>query len=134
MFKYLKVSSNKRGSLLVEALLTISILSIGLTVIIRSLVSSLRATAYSADYSLAVILLENEMSDLRQKGFIKDSVDMEDIFPEPYEKFFYRLETKKAAGEFTSGSLNEVKLTVFWRSGPKERSISAVTYLPQPPV
>ncbi|HOW35223.1 MAG TPA: hypothetical protein PL155_02250 [Candidatus Omnitrophota bacterium] len=124
---------SKKGSLLVEALLTISILSIGLTVVIRSLVSSLKATAYSADYSMAVILLGNEMSDLRQKGFIKDSIDIEDIFPEPYEKFFYRLETKKVVSESTSGLLNEVKLTVFWRSGPKERSISAVTYLLQPP-
>ena len=129
MFRYLISKLNRKGSLLVEALLAISILSIGLTLIIQSFLSSVRATVYAADYSLATILLENKMSDLIEKGFIGDSIDEEGFLEGPNEKFRYHLETHNMETQGGSANLNQVKLSILWSSGRKTNSILLTTYL-----
>ena len=120
---------HKKGSLLIEALLAITILSIGLTMIIQSYLSGFRAALYTQDYSTAAILLENKMVNLMQVGFIGESVDEEGVFPEPYGKFRYRLETRNAKNEVGTGSLNEVLLRVSWASGKRNNAMSLATYL-----
>ena len=60
----------KRGSFLVEVLLTVVILSVSLTIIIQSLVSSLRAISYSANYSSAILSAENKMFELLQQAHL----------------------------------------------------------------
>ena len=55
---------SKRGSLLLEVLLSIVILSTSVTVIIQAMTSSLRAMAYSVQYAKIANVLENEMIDL----------------------------------------------------------------------
>jgi len=94
MCKYLISRRNNKGLFLVEVLLTVALLSVGLTFIIRSYVSGLRASVYTTDYSMATILLENKMSDLIQRGFIEDGLREEQYFEKPYEKFKYELEVQ----------------------------------------
>lgn len=118
-----------RGALLVEALLAVMILSIGLTVIIRSLMTSLRATSYTADYSMAVFLLEDKINGLMQNGFIEDGHSEEENLEAPFEKFVYRIEAHNIKDADKPGNLNQVELSLSWPSGRKMRKIFLTTYL-----
>ena len=64
MKKKRPANTGKRGSILLEALLSVLIISVSITTIIQSMVSSLRATVFSVDYSKATLLMENKMNDL----------------------------------------------------------------------
>ena len=129
MSGYLISRLNKRGSLLIEALLAISILSIALTLIVNSFLSSFRASVYAKDYTLATILLENKLCELKEKGFIADGVHEEENFAQPHEKFRYHLESKNVNNDDQRGVFNEVKLSVTWPSGRRSNNITLVTYL-----
>ena len=119
----------RKGFLLVEVLLTILILSVGLTAVISSYVAAWRATIYSSDYSFATLLLSNTMSNLLQRRFIEAGLNETGVFAEPYEKFGYTLTTHTIADGNETGLLNEVAVTVSWASGAKEKNITATTYL-----
>jgi len=120
---------NYKGFLLIEVLMTVSILSVVLTMIVRSHMAALHASTYTEEYSTAVLLLENKMTELMQKGFIARDLEKQDDFEPPYQEFSYLLKTKKDENSETSDNLNEVTLTLFWPSGNSERKISATTYL-----
>lgn len=128
-YKPLILKWNKKGSLLVEALLTIVIMSVGLTFIIQSFLSSFRASAQVEDYASASVLLENKMNDLMQFGFIAGDTDEEGVFPEPYEKFRYHLKTENIKDVDQEGLLNRISLEVLWSSGKKKRAVALTTYL-----
>ena len=129
MSRFMISNCRNRGSVLIEALLTVSILAIGLTVVIQSFLSSLRANVSVRDYSIAMILLESKMSELLLNGFIDDNVIKEESFMAPYQKFRYQLQTHTANLTTTNADLNEVQLKVSWLSGHKRNSIPATTYL-----
>ncbi len=124
--RYLK---NKRGSLLIESLLSTVILSVSLTLIIQSLTSSLRSVVYSAEYTNAVMLLENKMFEIVKQGFIQKDLRQEEQLPEPNERYKISLETGNAASGNIPSSMNEVKLSIAWNSGRRTNNISLVTYL-----
>lgn len=111
-----------KGSLLLEALLTVVILSTSLTFIIQGLTASQRAVVYSTDYIMAGMLLENKLFELIQNGSIAAYLSQEEGFPAPYERFQYFLETRPWQGE-DSQNLNEVILTVSWQKGKKKSQI-----------
>ena len=120
-----KIWVNNRGSFLVEILLAVSILAVGLTIIIYSFVSGLRAVVYTKYYSLAMILMENKMSELMQEGSIPASLSEEKTFEPPYERFSYELKTESGP---EAAIFNKVFLRCFWQSGKKTSSISLATY------
>lgn len=120
---------NSKGYVLIEALLATVILSVSLTLIIQSFLSSLKASVYSAGYSTAVLLLENKMSELMQRGFVEESFSEEGTFLEPYEKYEYAIKTEQISDEPSSEMLHDVTLDVFWKSGKKKNKISLTTYL-----
>jgi len=120
-----KFLRNSRGSFLIEILLSISILAVGLTIIISSFLSGLRAIVYAKDYSLAMILMENKMSKLMQEGFISASLSEEKTFEAPYERFSYELKTENGP---EAAIFNKIFLRCFWQSGKKTNSISLSTY------
>lgn len=62
---FLKLKTKERGSMLLEALLSTIILSASITIIIYSMISSLRASKYTADHSVALILTDNKINNLR---------------------------------------------------------------------
>lgn len=114
--------------LLLEALLTIVILSGTLSVLVESLVSGLRATLVDADYTKAAWLAENKMFDLLVKKTIAPDHQEQGIFPDFSEKYHYAITTqpREIAPKFIS---SEVALKVFWPSGRKNREVSDIVCL-----
>lgn len=129
MSRCMTLKSNKKGTLLLEVLLTVSIMAVGLTAIIYSYLSSFRACAYTADYSLAAILLESKMNDLLYRRFIEDSRSEDGIFPDPYQRFRYHLSTRNLNQDGKLGDLNEATLGIAWDSGRRKNNIVLTTYL-----
>lgn len=120
---------NQKAALLVEVLLTVSILSVGLVYIVRSYVSSLRASKRSQEYSLAALLLKNTATDFLKKGFIGHDFMEKGSFQEPHDHFSYEVTTRKAELQRSSENLNEVYLSVFWPSGRQQLEISGKFFL-----
>lgn len=118
----------RKGSLLLEALLTVVILSVSITLIIQSMTSSLRASVYSADYTKAALLMENKMFELLQDGFIESGRRVEGSFDKPFEKFRYLVTTKAESRESLS-KINNVDMEITWNTGSKENRISLQTLL-----
>ena len=121
--------ANHKGSLLLEALLVIIILSISLTLIIQSFVSSLRASVFSSDYSKVAILADNKMFDLMSRRFFPRDLDEEGRFASPMDKFKYQWEASNISAGSDDGGIHEVFLDIAWSSGKKTKKVSLVTYL-----
>jgi len=121
-------SINKTGSLLVEALLAVVILSVCLTVIIQSLTTSLRATIYSEDYSKMIVLLENKLVDLIAKEGIADGYSEEGSFDDE-GRYRFSVETTDTALDQLKDPLNQVEVKAIWGEGSKTKNISVVIYL-----
>ena len=127
MFEVLK-KNKKRGSLLLEAILSIVILSISITVIIQSMTSTLRANMYSSDFTQAILLGENKIVELIQKGFVESGLREKGEFEDSHLQYKYFLMTDPAQ---TTGKdkINFVDLDVTWKSGSKVNKIKLETYL-----
>lgn len=123
-----KFSPQKQGSLLVEALLSVVILSVSLTLIIEGMTTSLRSTVYISDYTTALLLLENKMFDLIQKGYVEANLQEEQEFPSPFERFKSRLITLPLDDQ-SGGSINQLKLSLDWTSGRRNNHVSIESYL-----
>ena len=129
MFTSWTINWNKRAITLLEVMITIIILSFGLTLIIRSFMMSLRASHLAKDYTIASLLIEEKMWELERVGSVEADLDEEGEFPEPNNKFKYRLETQKKTETEEAATLNNVKLTVSWQQANKSNSISVATLL-----
>lgn len=118
----------KKGALLLEVLLSVVILSAGLTVMIQAMTSSLRSQVYSTDYTAAVILLENEMFDLLIKGSAASDFSREGTCPPPYEKYRYQIDARPstATGRET---MSEAAAQVSWTSGRRNNNVTLETLL-----
>jgi hypothetical protein len=110
-------------------MLTVIILSVGLTLILRSFSTSLNATKSAQHYTTASLLIEDKMWELENKGVIDADLDEEGQFPEPYQKFNWHLTTKDKQIQSQAGKINEVKLVIFWQEGKRKGSTSVTTYL-----
>ena len=114
------------GSILIEVLLTIVILSISLTVIIQSLLSSLRAIAYSSQYTQALMVVDSKMFEVMEDFYTPDNFFAEGNLPVPYEDYKYVLTAEDRGAEMT---LSEVKLEASWPSGSNRKTLAVETYL-----
>lgn len=120
---------NKKGAFLLEALMIVVILSISLTSIIGALVSSLRASVYSADYTKAVLLAENKLFSLMKNMSIEESFKGEGSFDVPFDKFRYQVQSQGVAFNEHCDFLQEVHVNVLWSTGSKEGFLSLTTLL-----
>ncbi|MBM3251332.1 MAG: hypothetical protein FJZ11_00925 [Candidatus Omnitrophica bacterium] len=123
------ITRDKKGFLLVEVLITVVVLSVGLVMITRSFMVSLRALEIIGQYQEARSLIEEKLLDLEVKDAIEADLKVEENFPEPYEKFSYKLETKNIEEEQNKMALNNVLLSMAWLAQEEKRGISIVTYL-----
>ena len=126
---------SKRGSLLLEALVVIVILSAGLTVIIQSLLSCLHAVAYGADFSRAAFLADNKMFNVLVVKNSDTGLSEEGTFSSPFEGYRYEIQEdakKKEDGETVEDPLRKVRLTISWPSGRGDRDILVETYISDP--
>jgi prepilin-type N-terminal cleavage/methylation domain-containing protein len=120
------IIKDREGFILIEVLVTVVILSIGLTLITRSMMMSLQALDVIEQYMRGYLLLERKILELEIGGVIEADLDIEENFSEPYEEFRYRLETQNIDED---GLLNQVRLSVDWPTKRERRQISIVTYL-----
>lgn len=111
-----------RGFLLVELMVTISILSIGLLFVISSFTRSIRAMALSMDYFKANLLLENKLFELYNTEITEGSSDGE--FPDFNKRFSWNLGVTK-----TEDLINEVILKVLWKEKNIEQDVSIATLM-----
>lgn len=128
MWNFLIIKKNK-GLLLFEVMLTIIILSVGLTLILRSFYSSLNATKIAQYYTTAALLIEDKMWELENEGVVAVDLDQEGQFSAPDQQFNWHLETKDKEVQEQNGKLNEVKLSVWWQEGKRKGNIFVTTYL-----
>ena len=131
----IKIPSSSRGSLLLEALLVIVILSIGLTFIIQSLSSSLRALAYSRSFDQAAFLIDNKFSEILLKNHLGQNVEDSGAFDSPFENFHFKTTTASVSLQSdaaASESLRQVNLTLNWPSGKNTQEITSSLLLFNP--
>ncbi len=122
-------NKNKKAFLLLEVLLTITILAAGLTLLVRSFLTSLQAGKLSSDYIQAQLLLENNLSNFEIQGEVDDSLNLEETLKAPNEKFKFKLTTHNVNLNNQPGPFNSVNAYIAWTAQGKNKSISVSTYL-----
>ena len=120
--------NNNRGSFLLEALLSIVILSVSLTLMIESMTAGLRAIHYTSEYTIAQILLDNKLQELLQKGSVDPQQNKTQSFAPPFDRYEYSLQTPATDDSGGSG-LVKVQAGISWVSGKRKNNLSAQTYL-----
>jgi Tfp pilus assembly protein PilV len=118
----------QRGSILIEVLLSVVILGVSLTVVLRSLMTSLRAVDLAADYTRGLILAENKMTEYVDKN-PEGNFYKKDVCEKSTDRFFCTVDITKQDFSDESGGLSRLDLTVSWPSGRSRKEISLVTYL-----
>lgn len=121
----------RRGSLLIEVLLSVVILSTALTLMIQSLTASLRALQYGAGYTTALILLDNQMGELLRKGTVKPGLrETKDLIDPGGSTALYHYSLRTEPSDIAvDKTINQLDATVTWRSGKKDNQIAVTTFL-----
>ena len=115
----LLTGKNKKGILLLEVLVSVTILSVCLVLIISSFTRSIRAIDLSEDYFRAGLLLEEKIFEVSYS-------DIEEGFSEgKYSDFSWAMDIAKAEEDF----FHEVSLKFSWDQGSKEHDFAIFTYL-----
>ena len=112
-----------KGFLLVEVMVSISILSIGLLLVLNSFFRSIKAVEVSRDYFKAGLLLENKIYELLNKG------TEEGVWEGSFDDFNKRFSWNLDARTIEESPLNESNLKVSWGGKDKEKDISISTYI-----
>ena len=110
---------------LLELIITIAILSAGITVILQAIAISSRTTGLSGDMVKAVFIAEDKLQEIdfkEKKGLIKQ---------EPYESKgeFEKFKWKNILGFDTDLSLYNMNFVVNWQRSNKTQEINVRTYL-----
>lgn len=114
---------NRFGFLLLEVLVSVTIISVGLAYIVRSFSSATRAIETSRHLLKSVSLAENMMWDMEARGAMDKGWDS-GRFKED-NNFFWEVETRT----LKDVPLNQVSLKINWK-GPREKQrVSLDTYL-----
>ena len=118
---------NRKGYLLLEAVASIAIVAIGLTVILRSFSSSLRASRISEEYFEASLALQEKLCQLEEKEKLEGGIAAGN-WNEGLSGTPYSIETRIAR---ISGldPLNEVTALISWKTKERNERIKVGTYL-----
>lgn len=82
-----------KGFTLLEVMVALAILGVGLAIVIQAMGLSLRAGRRSRELSVATLLLEDRLSEIRREGF-PDEGSSEGVFPPPYDNLRWTAEVK----------------------------------------
>jgi len=129
-------SKDKKGYLLIEALFAVIILSVGISVIIKSMTMSLKALNYSSLYMDALILADNKMFEYLRTGFIEAGINEKRQLPYPNAKYKYFLNSSifensllRQENDTMENNINTVELQLRWDSKGKVKNLTLMTYL-----
>ncbi len=134
-----RYAQRKTGFLLFEVMVTVAILSLGLTLILRSFTTSLQAARTSQDYMRACLLLEEKLWELEEEAEATRKLTTRPSrgnFLASNErdrwrrKFSWQIFTEDLRDEEGKDTyLDKVKVTVAWKEGRGERKAWLTTYL-----
>ena len=102
-----------------EVLLAVAILSLGLAALIHTFSTSLWATQSSHNLTLATLLSQEKLAELKQEGFPSPGLVSGGF--EDYPNFNWEIEVNSTEMD----NLVEVRVTIFWqeRSSRKEMEV-----------
>ena len=125
--------TNKNGSILLEVLLTIIVIAVGLTLVVSSYLSGYRAMRINADSSLAVLWLDDKMTELSYKGILPDqpAVSPDAQASSLPEKFKFDENIAPISGPL-AGDISALSLSLSWKTSGKPSNLSLTTYLFNP--
>ncbi len=115
--------NNRRGFLLLEVLVSITIIAVGLVYVIRSFSSSTRAIETAAHFLKSVSLIEEKLWEIEAEGSIEEGRD-EGRFEED-EEYGWVLE----AEGLEDIPINRLELKVEWEGPGRRQRVSIETYL-----
>jgi type II secretory pathway pseudopilin PulG len=118
-----------RGFLLLEVILTVTILSVGLVLVLRSFTTSLRTLKVSQGLLIANLLLEQKIWQKREEASRIEGIipeDEEDEFASPFGAFSYKINFTE---QEDFDSLYTGTFEVFWRQRKKQYKTSCITYM-----
>lgn len=110
-----------RGFLLLEIMISISVLSIGILLILNSFVNLIRSIELSKDYFKAGLMLEEKLTE------VYNSDIEEGLSGGEFSGFDNRFSWDMNVIESEDGSCKEVSLKVSWRERGKEKDLSVST-------
>ncbi|MBL7068661.1 MAG: type II secretion system protein [Candidatus Omnitrophica bacterium] len=121
----LKRKRNKRlGFLLLEVLVSVTMISVGLIYVVRSFSASTRAITTSAKFLNSVSMLEEKLWELEAKGAIERGRYRGSITTD--DEYSWEAEVEG----LENAPINSLKLKVGWKGPQKRRQgISIETYL-----
>ncbi len=123
----------RSGFSLVELMIAVSILSIGIVVVLTSFLNSAYLLDSLQNRIMSLNFLDAKISDLRQKaveeGGVEPDSSQEEIALGNHSATF-KLEIQPLDDEGLKDYINEVKLSLSWQEGTKNKDESLVTYLP----
>ena len=121
------------GFLLIELIVAVSILSIGLVFVLRSLLTASSASNIIADKIAAIELLETrlaEIEELAEQGALKDGNDTIDVMLGDRKAQISLQITPLGTGDDKEENKEEIKMidaSVSWKSGGKDMDESLKT-------
>ncbi|MFH0771646.1 MAG: hypothetical protein V1933_03405 [Candidatus Omnitrophota bacterium] len=119
---------NKKGYLLLEAVVSIAVVAIALVVILRSFASSLRASKISQEYFSATLFLNNKLCELEQKVRLKGGLNTSDSKEGEIPGTGYKLNVSiEDLGEIEN--LASVKAVIFWENLRRREKIEVETFM-----
>jgi len=116
---------DRGGSILLEALLAVSIISISLVLIIQAYGTTLKASFLTVDYSRAILLAENYFA---QMLFMKEVVEPKSADEQEFFEGFALTVEENKPDINPVGELNQVMLHLTWKTGQKTRDLSFETF------
>lgn len=115
----------REGIILLEVIVSLSILSFGLLALTRSFSGSLRAASYIHDHTLAALLAQREMAGILSNPYLSTGITTGD-FGDEYPRYRWRREITS-----TAGKMNQVTVTVFWERREKKSRFTLDTLTPK---
>lgn len=119
------IRDTRYGFLLFEIMVAVTILSIGLTLILRSFTTTIDAVRVSQDHTRAILLLEQKVFELERVGFAAPGTSS-GKFKGALQMFEWELEST----ELEEVPLNQVTMSVKWQTTRRPQKVSVVTFLP----
>lgn len=117
-------SRPRKGSLLLEAILSVLIMSVCLVLVIQGFMTVVRATRESDGYARAVFVGENMIFALMQTMTTTAPWNADEIPRDPNQTIRMTKQPRESGG-----LLEEVDLEIQWRTGSKSKSLFLSTLL-----
>lgn len=123
-----RTATGCRGTILLEVLLAMIILSVGLVVILQSLSASLRAVVLADDFTRAALLVESQMAE----KLIMNDFSLNNSGKDLDGRFSYRITLETPQDLPSQMDVREAQAVVQWPSGIRIQDLRLVTFWREP--